>query len=142
MKTHIVSIIISTIVLSTSALFAMEDKEPALAGHCPVAYHKMDKAVKGSEEFSATHEGKTYYFVKAEAKEIFEKDPDAFVPAYDGWCAYGLAHGKKIESDPTAFSVIDGKLYLNKNDEVRTLFLEDPEKFIKQADEQWEKMDS
>ena len=40
------------------------------------------------------------------------KQKDRYVPQFAGLCAAGLADGRTVESDPTAFLVRDGKLYL------------------------------
>jgi YHS domain-containing protein len=66
-----------------------EPLKPEIDGHCPVAYFALDEAAEGKAEFSSTHDGKLYYFVSAEAKQEFESDPNKYVPAYGGRCAFG-----------------------------------------------------
>lgn len=113
-------------------------KKAELGGYCPVAYIALGKAVEGKAEFAVDHEGKTYYFVNGDAAAAFKSDPDKFLPAYDGWCAYGMSFGKKFESDPTVFSVVDGRLFLNKSPEVGELFAKGTKEHIAKADAQWE----
>ena len=120
--------------------FSAAAAEPALDGYCPVCYISAGKAVKGTKELSATHAGKTYYFVSQEALDAFNGDPEKFLPQYDGYCAYGMSLGKKFESDPTVFTVVDEKLYLNKDESIGKLFKKDTEDHIVKADAQWEKM--
>ena len=95
-------------------------KDLALDGYCPVCYIAAGKANKGSSEFTSEHNGKTYQFVSTGTKAMFDKEPSKFLPQYDGYCAYGLSLGKKFDSDPTVFSVIDGKIYLNKTPRLGT----------------------
>ncbi len=136
------------IVLTTLALagflpvqgVSAAESKAELGGYCPVAYFKADKPVKGSADHAASHDGKTYYLVNADAKALFEKSPEKFLPQYAGHCAYGMALGKKFESDPTVYLVVDDKLYLNKNAEVGKKFREDANGFIAQADAEWAKM--
>lgn len=127
---------VAGLVLLTGNLFA-EKAEPALGGYCPVCYLAAGKAAKGTAEFTAQHEGETYYFVGQKAVDAFNENPEKFLPQYDGYCAYGMSLGKKFESDPTVFSVIDGKLYLNKSDKVAGLFAEGTASHISKADAQW-----
>lgn len=110
----------------------------ALDGYCPVCYIAAGKAVQGVEKFQVDHDGDTYYFVNEGAMKTFEADPEKFLPEYDGLCAYGVSIGKKLEADPTLFSVIDGKIYLNFNKDVKKKFDADQAGFVKKADEKWE----
>ena len=82
----------------------------ALEGYCPVAYFLADKAIKGSLEYASEYNGVTYYFVSADAKKLFDADPDKYVPAYGGWCAFGMAVQDKFPVDPTNFKIVDGRL--------------------------------
>ena len=110
---------------------------PALGGYCPVCYFTADQAVEGSSEYQATYEVKTYYFNSAESVATFNADPEKYLPAYDGWCAYGVAVGAKVPVDPRVFSVVDGRLYLNKNRWVGRSFDKDQEGYIEKANENW-----
>ena len=119
--------------LVAGSLFAGEKAELALDGYCPVCYVAAGKAVKGTSEFKAEHNGKVYHFVKQEAVDAFNADPEKFLPAYDGLCAFGMAHGKKLESDPTVFKVMDGKIYLNKDASIGKKFAKDTSSLIVKA---------
>lgn len=115
-------------------------KDLALGGYCPVCYIAAGKANMGSDKFTSEHDGKTYQFVSAETKAMFDKEPSKFLPQYDGYCAFGMGLGKKFDSDPTVFSVIDGKIYLNKNAEVKSMFSKDTKSHLVKADQEWKKM--
>ena len=82
----------------------------ALEGYCPVAYFAVGKPVRGSAEFAADHDGITYHFVSEDAKRMFEAEPEAYVPAFGGWCAFGMAVSDKFPVDPTRFKIVDGRL--------------------------------
>lgn len=126
-------------ILFSTALI-LQAAEPELDGYCVVCYISAGKALKGTQEFSADHEGKTYYFVSQDALDGFKKSPDKFLPQYDGWCAYGMSFGKKVPVDPTVFSVVDGKLYLNKDKKIGKKFEKNEAKYISDADKEWAKM--
>ena len=82
----------------------------ALEGYCPVAYFAVNKPVRGTADYAATYEGVTYYLVSEEAKQAFQKDPQKYIPAYGGWCAFGMSVEDKFPVDPTNFKIVDGRL--------------------------------
>lgn len=116
------------------------DTSVALDGYCPVCYIAAGKAVKGTKEFAVAHKEQTYYFVNTDAMKAFQAEPSKFLPQYDGFCAYGMSLGKKFPSDPTVFTVIDGKIYLNKDASIGKLFAKNTKKHIAKADAAWKPM--
>ncbi len=135
------NLLLAGLVFLSGTLAAKDPGAVALDGYCPVCYLAAGKAVKGTSQFKADHKGQTYYFVKQEALDAFKKEPEKFLPAYGGLCAYGMALGKKIESDPTVFTVVDGKIYLNKNKAIGAKFSKDTASFITKADAEWKKVE-
>jgi YHS domain-containing protein len=124
--------------LDAQASKAKNQKESiALNQFCPVAYVGMGKAVKGNSEYSSTYKGKTYYSSSADAKKMFDADPEKYLPQYDGYCATAMAMGRRIESDPEIFSVYQGEVYLFSNKEAKAGFDKDPEATIVTADKQF-----
>lgn len=113
----------------------------ALDGYCPVAYFAVNKAVKGSPNYTSNYQGVRYQFVSADAKAAFDKEPEKFVPAYGGWCAYGLAINKKFPIDPHNFKIVNGRLLLflkNKDTDAQVLWnKEDEREFLDKADDNW-----
>lgn len=114
-----------------------ETKEAAIGGYCPVAYVKMGKAVKGDARWSSVRDGQTFLFSAAQAKEMFDKSPDQFNVAYHGYCATGVAMGKKIASNPEIFTVNKGVTYLFSTAEAKAMFDKDPDVSIAKADDHW-----
>lgn len=110
----------------------------ALSGYDPVAYHTEQQAVKGQSALTLTHEGITYRFASAENRDAFQVEPDRYLPAYGGYCAYGVANGYKVKVDPEAFTVLDGRLYLNYSKSVQRRWLKEPAGYIATADGNWE----
>ena len=73
-------------------------------GYDPVAYLLDRRAVKGDARFSHTYQGATFHFVDQAHKDRFVKDPQAYLPAYGGWCAYAMgARNEKVTVDPETF---------------------------------------
>lgn len=88
----------------------------AIQGYDPVAYFKLNKAIKGKKEISHVFEGIKYYFASKENKDEFLKAPQKYEPQYGGWCAYAMgSSGDKVEVNPETFKIIDNKLYLFYN---------------------------
>ena len=98
--------------------------QPAIEGYCPVAYFVADGPLKGSDEFMSTYKGETYHLVSADAKDMFDANPEIYIPAYGGACAFGTSIGEKFPIDPTNYKIIDGRLFLFlKNAETNALEL-------------------
>ncbi|MBX6366981.1 MAG: YHS domain protein [Rhodospirillales bacterium] len=109
----------------------------AIKGYDPVAYFTEAKAVKGSPTHAYAWNGATWRFVSAEHRDAFAAAPDKYAPRYGGFCAYGVAHGYKVDIDPEAWSIVDGVLYLNYSQSVKRDWLEDTSGYIAKADEAW-----
>ncbi len=109
----------------------------AINGYDPVAYFTESRPVEGSADHTTEWMGATWRFASAENKERFEADPEAYAPQYGGYCAYAVSQGYTASTDPDAWTVRDGKLYLNYNLQVRETWREDPAGFIAQADTNW-----
>ena len=109
----------------------------AVHGHDVVAYFTDGAPTLGSAEFSAVYEDATYRFASEENLDAFEADPAKYVPAYGGFCAYGVAVGKKFDGDPRFWKVVDGRLYLNLNRDIQAKWTEDIPGNIAGANANW-----
>ena len=88
----------------------------AIKGYDPVAYFTEGKAVVGDPKISTTWLGAEWHFASTKDRDLFIANPIAYAPQYGGHCADGMAYvptAVTINIDPTAWSVIDGKLYLS-----------------------------
>jgi YHS domain-containing protein len=115
----------------------IDGKGVAIHGYDPVAYFTEGKALKGSPKHSHKAAGATYHFKSAKHREQFAKNPAKYTPQFGGYCAMGTAMGKKLDVDPEAWRIVDGKLYLNLNKDVQTKWLSDLPGHLKQANEKW-----
>lgn len=111
--------------------------EGALRGYDTVAYHTVGAPVKGRAEFSHDWNGAIWRFASAANRDAFAADPAKYAPQYGGYCAYGTSRGYKVGTDPAAFAVVDGKLYLNYNLPVQATWNQDRPGNIAQADRNW-----
>ncbi len=125
---------------SASPAVSKNQEGVAVSGYDVVAYFDQKQAMRGNPSINAVYRGATYLFISDEHRAAFIKDPDSFIPQYGGFCAYGTSQGHKATADPEAWTVLDGKLYLNSNKELRKAFLKDSSAKLKDADTNWEKL--
>src|SRR5205823_5076713 len=108
-----------------------------LKGYDPVAYFKQGKAVKGNPSISSTYHGATYYFASKDDKADFDKSPAKYEPQYGGFCANAMSQRRLSDSDPNAFLIYKGKLYVCSNAPAMKTFGTKPEVNIPKADANW-----
>ena len=90
---------------------------PGLAAHGydVMAFFTNGNPLIGSDTYATAHAGGTYRFASQANLDAFKASPSKYAPAYGGFCAYGVALGKKFDGDPRFWKIVDGKLYLNLN---------------------------
>ena len=110
----------------------------AIEGYDPVAYFTDGRATKGSEKFAYDWLGATWHFANAEHRELFTKQPVKYAPQYGGHCALGTAFGESTANiDPEAWSIVNGKLYLQYSKGARENWEKDSANLIAAADQKW-----
>ncbi|MEO0529804.1 MAG: YHS domain-containing (seleno)protein [Planctomycetota bacterium] len=115
-----------------------DDDGVAIHGYDPVAYFTEGRPTAGSTQHQLQWNGATYRFATAENRTAFQQDPERYAPQYGGYCAWGLAaKGQLFDIDPTAWQIVDDKLYLNYNAEIQRTWLGDIAGFVRSADQKW-----
>ena len=109
----------------------------AIRGTDPVAYFTENRPLEGSKKFTAIHDGAEFRFASAENLAKFTANPEKYAPQYGGYCAWAVSLGYTASTVPEAFSIVDGKLYLNYSLGVRSQWEADKEKRIIQGDKNW-----
>jgi len=112
-------------------------EEGAIQGYDPVAYFKEGKPLKGKKEFSTLWNGAQWSFSSKQNLETFKSDPEKYAPQYGGYCAYGTSEGHKAPTQPDAFTIVNDKLYLNYNKDVKTEWSKNKKERIQKADQNW-----
>ena len=112
----------------------------AIQGYDPVAYFTEGRPVEGSRQFTYQWNGATWRFSSAANRDRFAQAPEKYAPQYGGYCAYGVANGYAVKIDPQAWSVVDGKLYLNYSPAVQADWKKDVPGYIRRADAHWPKV--
>jgi len=113
-----------------------EKDRAAIKGYDAVAYFE-GKPAKGSAEHSAEYKGSRFHFASKANRDAFAANPGRYAPQYGGFCAFGTSGGYKAAIDPAAFTVVDGKLYLNYNRDVQKRWSADIPGYVAKADAKW-----
>lgn len=108
-----------------------------IQGFDPVAYHTRKKATQGLARHQTEYQEVVYRFASEQNLATFKQNPDRYLPAYGGYCAYAMSNGDIVDINPRNWAVIDGQLYLNANIFAQGLFAIGTEKKIKKADGHW-----
>ncbi len=109
----------------------------AVKGYDPVAYFVQNRPVKGRAEISLSWGGATWRFASEENRDLFQSDPERYSPQYGGYCAYAMASGELADIDPSAWKIVQGKLYLNFNRRIQRRWEKDIPGYIEKADKYW-----
>jgi YHS domain-containing protein len=109
----------------------------ALDGYDPVAYFTEGNPTKGSAAFSHLWNDTQWHFSSQANLEAFKANPEQYAPQYGGFCAYGVSEDHKSPTDPNAWTLVDGKLYLNYSPKVKTLWSKDIPGRIQKANQLW-----
>jgi YHS domain-containing protein len=109
----------------------------AIDGYDPVAYFTEQKPVKGSSEFTFEFGGAKYRFASAANRDLFVKDPAKYAPQYGAYCAYAVSKGYTADTDPLAWKIVDGRLFLNYDASAQKKWEEDVPGNIKKGDANW-----
>lgn len=139
------SLLLSLALLFAGSLLAQKnapvfsDKHGAIRGYDPVAYFTDGLPVPGLDSISYVWKGATWHFASADHRDQFAQNPEKFAPQYGGYCAYGWSQGYAVKIEPEAWSIVQGKLYLNYDNSVKKKWDKDPAGYIRKADDNWAK---
>jgi YHS domain-containing protein len=109
----------------------------ALRGDDAVALATALEVVPGRAIYTVERDGVAYYFANEDSMAQFQETPDLYLPQFGGFCAYGVAQGKKLDANPHFADIVDGRLYVFLNAGAFARYLEDREGTIEQAWENW-----
>jgi len=131
-----------SVAMATSALAAGVEINAsstglAMQGYDPVAYFTDGAPAKGSYKITSIYNDATYRFASEEHKAAFEKNPEAYLPAYGGYCAFGTAMGFKFDGDPNHWKIVDNTLYLNLSQDIQERWEGDIPGMVQNANANW-----
>lgn len=148
MKNLTFAVLAAATLLGTSAAHAVDEYNVSNAltingaplgfkGFDPVAALKGAEPTFGNPDFYSNYDGVDYYFATEESKAAFDANPEAMLPEFGGFCAFGVFAGKKLDGDARFADIVDGKLYLFVNQGVLDRWMENKESILAGAEEKW-----
>ena len=130
-----------TIALAANALAKdltnVDDNRVALSGYDAVGFFADNKAEKGDPKHVATYHGAIYQFSTAEHRKSFKANPEKYLPQTGGYCTYGASVNGLFPVDINTWQVRNGKLYLNKNQDILKTFNADFDGNVAKAEKNW-----
>jgi YHS domain-containing protein len=139
LKSLFLLLIVSETLLAQKAEVFIADGK-AINGYDAIAYFTDASAVSGSSKFVYTWNGTKWYFSSDKNLRAFKSNPQKYAPQYGGYCAYGMSEGYKAPTDPHAWTIVNDKLYLNYNKDVKKMWLGNQTQRITKADKNWPKL--
>lgn len=109
----------------------------AIGGYDTVAYFRSGSAVPGRREITVMWKGAVWRFASQTNREAFEANPRAYAPQYGGYCAYAVSRGHVAGTDPEAWRIVDGKLYLIHSRSILEIWARDPKAHIARSKANW-----
>lgn len=97
----------------------------AIRGADPVAYFTQSELKMGKSDHALMWKGAEWWFASAQNMAQFERNPEAYAPQFGGYCAYAASKGAIATTVPEAWTIYDGKLFLNYSDQVRGVWSQD-----------------
>ncbi|CAN0031532.1 unnamed protein product [Ectocarpus sp. 12 AP-2014] len=135
--------------LTTTADCTGDTHLPVLGGVDVVAYWALSagsKPVFGTPNLVALFGDYRFYFSSIENLRTFESDPVKYIPAWGGFCSYGVAAEKFWRSDilgpfgdPSKWLILpgDGKLHVFRSERPMAKFLLAPGENLEAGDAIW-----
>src|SRR4051812_18983726 len=99
------------------------------------------KPAKGDSKIEATYNGALYHFTSQEHRELFEKNPSKYAPAYGGFCGYAASVGKVRPASPRLWSIVDGQLIVQHTRGAVELWEKDISGNKAKADRNWPQLE-
>ena len=114
-----------------------EQTNIAVDGYDLIGFFAESSAIKGNPQIRTIHNDTVYFFASEANKSKFENNPEKYLPAYGGYCAFGASIGTLLPVDIDTWEIVDGKLVFQYNHEIRELFNKDSKNNFAKADAYW-----
>lgn len=121
----------------TKSLLNLDKNGIAIQGYDPVAFFTQNRPVKGLPAFESKYKGARYLFASAEDKATFDANPAKYEPQFGGFCAYGASQNHTAPIKIEAFQIVNGRLLMQYDLDVKNEFNKDTQGNLKKADNNW-----
>lgn len=150
-RTLIAAAAMTGVIAASSAAFAVDEynvsKGTTVDGQ-GVAFRAADVValveglgiVPGQARYTHVHDGVAFYFSSEATMKQFAAAPETYMPQYGGYCAFGVAKGKKLDGSPRFADIVDGRLYVFLNADVFRAYEKDKAGVLADAAANWPDM--
>jgi YHS domain-containing protein len=118
----------------------MSSRGLMIEGYDPIAYIDYGEATPGvAEMFFDYRQTYRFYFASKVTMKKFMSDPERYLPAYGGHCAWMMTSGEGDlrGADPKLFKVVDDRVFLFSSAEALEDWSRDEAGSIARADANW-----
>lgn len=109
----------------------------ALDGWDVTSYHDSPAPLRGSPQWSCCYGAVDWLFADEARRSAFMADPTCYLPQYEGWCSWSLAHGKLVPHQPSYYKLLADRLYLFSSPQALKEFSANPETILSAAELHW-----
>jgi len=124
-------------IASAKDLLNLDGNGVAIQGYDPVAFFTDNRPVKGNPQFQSEYRSAKYFFVSAEHKATFDREPAKYEPQFGGYCAYGASTGRKAPIKIEAWQIVNGRLLMQYDLDIKDKFNQDQLGNLQKADQKW-----
>ena len=118
-------------------IFSAPGTDLAVSGYDAVAYFADGRAVPGDEAYHYAWNGAAWRFASQAHLDQFKADPARYAPQFGGYCAWAVSQGYTASADPMAWRIVDGRLYLNYDQNVKKTWEQDVPGNIAKGEANW-----
>ncbi|MCC4798331.1 YHS domain protein [Enterovibrio norvegicus] len=135
----LISLFFSSFAIASDDIYTGFFSNKAVSGYDTVSFHDGNP-VEGKSSFKTEYKGADWLFSSQANLDKFLADPDKYAPQYGGYCAWAIAEKDDLApGDPDHWKVVDGKLYLNYDNDIQNKWNADIPGFIELGDDNWAK---
>lgn len=91
----------------------------------PVGYFDQARPVPGKAAHKLSWKGAEWHFASQANAAKFAAAPEVYAPVFGGYCAFAASRGYLAPTIPEAWTIHEGKLYLNANLRAQELWRQD-----------------
>jgi len=126
-----------TTTAQSKTLLNVDKSGLAIQGYDPVAFFAQGMPVKGRPEFESQYKSARYRFASADNQAAFDANPAKYEPQFGGFCAFAVSENHTAPVKVDAFMIVNGRLLLQYDKEVKETFAKDPQGRLARADKNW-----
>jgi len=134
----LISFLWASAVFAADPIYTRLFSSTAISGYDAVSYFTQKAPVEGVKKYSMRYKGANWYFSTPENLQLFTQSPEQYAPQYGGYCAWAVSEKNDLVSgDPLRWNIVDGKLYLNYDQDIQVKWQKNIPEFISKADKAW-----